>query len=156
MGKLMKSALLASLKALEQAGIETPDAIITATSLGCWENSERLLQQLDEEGETMLKQTLFMQSTHNTIGSRIAIKTHCHGYNATYAHGADSLKWALTDASLLLNSGRAKTVLVGLHDESTTLYNSIQTRLGNKALPPGLLTCTGTEKPPPDLPPEGG
>ena len=45
---------------LEQAGIECPDAIITATSLGCLENSERLLVQLYEEGEVMLKPTYFM------------------------------------------------------------------------------------------------
>ena len=81
MGKIMKSSLLSSLKAMEQAGIEKPDAIITATALGCLENSERLLNQLQEEGEVMLKPTYFMQSTHNTIGSGIAIFTKCHGYN---------------------------------------------------------------------------
>ena len=73
MGKIMKSSLLSSLKAMEQAGIEKPDAIITATALGCLENSELLLNQLQEEGEVMLKPTYFMQSTHNTIGSGIAI-----------------------------------------------------------------------------------
>ena len=92
MGKIMKSSLLSSLKAMEQAGIEKPDAIITATALGCLENSERLLNQLQEEGEVMLKPTYFMQSTHNTIGSGIAIFTKCHGYNVTYTHGKDSLE----------------------------------------------------------------
>lgn len=132
MGKMMKSALLSSMRALEQAGIKTPDAIITATSLGCLENSEKLLFQLQEEGEVMLKQTLFMQSTHNTISSSIAIKTQCHGYNMTYTHGKESLEWALLDAEMLLRSGKAKTVLVGLHDESTPLYRSVQARLGNE------------------------
>ena len=80
----MKSSLLASLEALTQAGIEKPDAIITATEYGCLEHSERLLEQLKDEGEVMLKPTYFMQSTHNTIGGNIAIKTHCHGYNVTY------------------------------------------------------------------------
>ena len=83
MGKIMKSSLLSSLKAMEQAGIEKPDAIITATALGCLENSELLLNQLQEEGEVMLKPTYFMQSTHNTIGSGIAIFTKCHGYNVS-------------------------------------------------------------------------
>ena len=130
MGKIMKSSLLSSLKAMEQAGIEKPDAIITATALGCLENSELLLNQLQEEGEVMLKPTYFMQSTHNTIGSGIAIFTKCHGYNVTYTHGKDSLEWALRDARMLLKSGKAKNVLVGLHDETTPLYRSLMQRIG--------------------------
>ncbi len=130
MGKIMKSSLLSSLKAMEQAGIEKPDAIITATALGCLENSELLLNQLQEEGEVMLKPTYFMQSTHNTIGSGIAIFTKCHGYNVTYTHGKDSLEWALRDARMLLKSGKAKSVLVGLHDETTPLYRSLMLRIG--------------------------
>lgn len=135
MGKIMKSSLLSSLEALEKAGIVTPDAIITGTTYGCLENSEKLLVQLKEEGEEMLKPTYFMQSTHNTIGSNIAIKTHCHGYNITYTQGEDSLAWAIRDAKMLLASGKAKTVLVGCHDESTPLLNLLRTQSGEKALP---------------------
>ena len=132
MGKIMKSALLSSLKALEQAGIETPDAIITATKLGCLEFSENLLRQLSDNGEQMFSPTWFMQSTHNTIGSAIAIRTHCHGYNMTYTQGERSLEWALRDARLLLASGKVKTVLVGLHEESTPYFSSLMKRLGEK------------------------
>ena len=146
MGKIMKSSLLSSLKAMEQAGIEKPDAIITATALGCLENSELLLNQLQEEGEVMLKPTYFMQSTHNTIGSGIAIFTKCHGYNVTYTHGKDSLEWALRDARMLLKIGKAKNVLVGLHDETTPLYRSLMQRVGIDNLLPIhsiaiILTC---------------
>jgi 3-oxoacyl-(acyl-carrier-protein) synthase len=129
MGKIMKSSLLSSLKALKQAGIETPDAIITATSLGCLEFSENLLRQLSENGEQMLSPTWFMQSTHNTIGSNIAIRTHCHGYNATYTQEKKSLEWALRDAQILLATGKAKTVLVGLHEELTPFWNSLLSRV---------------------------
>ena len=135
MGKLMKSSLLASLKALEQAGVENPDAIITATAMGCLENSERLLVQLRDEGETMLKPTYFMQSTHNTISSNIAIRLGCHGYNVTYTQDEDSLEWALRDARQLLESGKCKTVLVGQHDESTPLYRQLMEQLGVRDLP---------------------
>ena len=135
MGKLMKASLLSSLKALKQAGVECLDAIITGTALGCWENSEALLMQLKEEGEVMLSPTNFMQSTHNTISSNIAIRLGCHGYNVTYTQGNESLEWALRDARLLLNSGRYKTVLVGCHDETTPLYRSLMERLGVKNLP---------------------
>lgn len=146
MGKIIKSSLLSSLQALEQAGIECPDAIITATSLGCLENSERLLVQLHEEGEVMLKPTYFMQSTHNTISSNIAIHTKCHGYNMTYTHGNQSLEWALRDAKMLLRSGKVRSVLVGLHDETTVMWRSFMERIERKDLLPIhsiaiVLTC---------------
>ena len=146
MGKIIKSSLLSSLQALEQAGIECPDAIITATSLGCLENSERLLVQLHEEGEVMLKPTYFMQSTHNTISSNIAIHTKCHGYNITYTHGNQSFEWALRDAKMLLRSGKVRSVLVGLHDETTVMWRSFMERMERKDLLPIhsiaiVLTC---------------
>ena len=146
LGRILKSALLSSLKALEEAGVETPDAIITATSLGCLENSVQLLNQLRDEGEQGLKPTWFMQSTHNTIGSAVAIHTGCHGYNATYTHGEDSLRWATADAEMLIRSGRARSVLVGLHDETTPEFCDIMSRLGKRDLKPlhsiaMVLTC---------------
>lgn len=146
MGKIMKSSLLSSMEALAQANIEIPDAIITGTIYGCLEYSELLLEQMKEEGETMLKPTHFMQSTHNTIGSNIAIKTKCHGYNVTYTQGVESLEWAIRDAEMLIKEGKAKTVLVGYHDESTPLFNSLLERDGAEKLPvvhsiAMVLTC---------------
>lgn len=146
MGKIMKSSLLSSMEALAQANIEKPDAIITGTIYGCLEYSELLLEQMKEEGETMLKPTHFMQSTHNTIGSNIAIKTRCHGYNVTYTQGVESLEWAIRDAEMLIKEGKAKTVLVGYHDESTPLFNSLLERDGAEKLPvvhsiAMVLTC---------------
>lgn len=135
MGKIMKSSLLSSLKALKVAGVEQPDAIITGTALGCLENSELLLRQLTEEGEATLKPTYFMQSTHNTISSNIAIRLGCHGYNITYTQDDDSLKWALRDAELLLQSGKVRTVLVGCHDETTSMYRDLLHRIGENEQP---------------------
>ena len=135
MGKLMKSSLLASLKALALAGVSKPDAIITGTDLGCIENSEQLLLQLMREGETCLGPTLFMQSTHNTISSNIAIRLGCHGYNITYSQDEDSMMWALRDARKLLESGLCKTVLVGYHSETTALFRRMMQRLGYHDLP---------------------
>lgn len=136
MGKLMRSTLLSSLKALEMAGIEIPDAIIMGTAWGCLENSEKLLDQMEEEGEVMLKPTFFMQSTHNTLSSNVAIRTHCHGYNVTYTQGRDSMKWALQDAMRQLKSGRCKTVLVCCNDETTPTFSSLMAKIGvNNMLP---------------------
>lgn len=125
MGRIMKASLLASLEALNAAHIEMPDAIITATAYGCTENSEKILRQMQTEGEATVSPTLFMQSTHNTIGSNVAIRTHCHGYNITFTQGQRSLDWALRDAELLLYEGKCKSVLVGWHDELTPLLHDL-------------------------------
>ena len=130
MGRLMKSSLLSSLKALEQAGVEMPDAVVTGTAYGSLEVSERLLGQLDGGEEESVSPTYFMQSTHNTIGSNIAIKLGCHGYNSTYSQGAKSLEWAIADAELLIRSGKCKTVLVGCHDEATPTLRGMLRSLG--------------------------
>lgn len=135
MGKLQKAAMLSSLQALEAAGISQPDAIITGTRYGCLENSERMLLDMEASGETANCPTLFMQSTHNTIGSTLAIKLGCHGYNMTYTQGLDSLRWAMRDARLLLQSGRCKTVLVGCHDESTPLFREMMAHATGEHLP---------------------
>lgn len=117
MGKLMKASLLSAFCALKEAGIKTPDAIVTATSKGMLELSTQFLEEISENKEELLKPTLFMQSTHNTIGSAIAIRTGCHGYNITYSQGDESSFWAVRDARQLLREGEAKTVLVCEFDE---------------------------------------
>ncbi len=135
MGKLLKAATLSSMRALKIAEIEMPDAIITATSRGMLENSEKFLIDMVENGESLLKPTLFMQSTHNTIGSSIAIRLGCHGYNTTYSQGDESLDWAMRDAERLIKSGKANCVLVGVHDESTPLLNELLSKAGKEELP---------------------
>jgi len=139
MGKLMKAATITSLKALREAGIESPDAIITATAYGMLETSEKFLVDMLENGEEMLSPTLFMQSTHNTLSSSIAIRTKCHGYNMTYSQDKDSLEWALRDARRLIASGKAKTVLVGYHDEATPTFQEFARRMG-MPVPPMLYS----------------
>lgn len=71
----------------------------------------------------MLKPTLFMQSTHNTLSSAIAIHLKCHGYNITFSQNNKSWAWSLYQARLLLRLGRCKSMLVGCHDESTQTFN---------------------------------
>ena len=132
MGKLLKAATLSSLKALRMAGVDNPDAIITATANGMLENSEQLLREIADNGEQTTSPTLFMQSTHNTIGSAIAIRLGCHGYNITYTQGDKSLQCALSDARRLIATGQAETVLVGCHDESAPYLNTLLQRLGEE------------------------
>lgn len=115
---LMKASLLSSLRALELSGIGCPDAIIAATSEGMLETSCQFLQDIEDNDEAMLKPTLFMMSTHNTVASAIAIRLGCHGYNITYSQGDASSQWAMRDARRLIADGKAASVLVTSFDES--------------------------------------
>lgn len=137
MCKLLKSAIYTSMTALKDAGIETPDGIITATEYGMLDNSEKFLTQMCREGEELLKPTLFMQSTHNTIGGTLAIRMKCHGYNITFSNGADSLKDAVLDARLQLELGRVENILVGYHNELTPYFADMERRLYGRQNEPG-------------------
>ena len=121
MGKLQKRALVTALKAMEISGIGDPDAILNGTAMGCMENTVQMLNGLAAEGEAMNMPTCFMQSTHNTVASMMAIYTKNHGYNNTYSHRTISFELALQDAFLRLRAGRLRTALVCANDELTDL-----------------------------------
>lgn len=121
MGKLQKRALVTALKAMEISGIGEPDAILNGTAMGCMENTVQMLNGLAAEGEAMNMPTCFMQSTHNTVASMMAIYTKNHGYNNTYSHRTVSFELALQDAFLRLRTGRLRTALVCANDELTEL-----------------------------------
>ena len=125
MGKILKRAVATSKEALNASGLNTVDAIITGTGYGCIENTEFFLDALSNDGEQLLKPTYFMQSTHNTISSLVAIQTKNHGYNVTYAHKGISFDSALQDAWLQLRLGKIDSVLVGGHDEMTETFYHI-------------------------------
>ena len=103
MGRLLKRALVTAIKAMKLSGIEQPDAILNGTAMGCMENSVQFLKGLRDEGDSVSMPTCFMQSTHNTVASMIAIFTKNHGYNTTYSHRAISFELALQDAFLRAN-----------------------------------------------------
>jgi 3-oxoacyl-(acyl-carrier-protein) synthase len=125
MGKLLKRALVCARTAMEQANVEMPDAIITATGLGCIENTEFFLDAMVREGEKLLNPTPFMQSTHNTIGSTIGLDLKCHGYNTHYSQKYVSFDCGLQDAFMQLQNKNIHTVLLNAHDEHSPIFDSI-------------------------------
>jgi 3-oxoacyl-(acyl-carrier-protein) synthase len=102
-----------------------PDAIITATGLGCIENTEIFLDAMAREGEKLLNPTPFMQSTHNTIGSAIGLDIKCHGYNTHYSQKYASFDCGLQDAFMQLQNENIQTVLLNAHDEHSPIFDSI-------------------------------
>ena len=140
MGNLMKRALVTSLKVLKETGIDHPDAIITGTSIGSLDYTEKLLDTLVENGEESLSPTYFMQSTHNTVSSAISIYTATHSYNTTYSHGGVSFELALKDAWMQLYLGQISNAIVGGHDEMVESYFELLKKTGYVGVE-GMVPC---------------
>lgn len=141
LGPMLKRTMAVSIQTLRDAGEEgaafVPDAIITGTAWGNAESSETFLRDMLTGGEQLLKPTPFMQSTHNTIGSLIAISTKNHGYNNTHSQGEDSLRMAMLDAWMLMQQGQIKSALVGLHDSVPAAVNEAYLLVTEDAIPAG-------------------
>lgn len=119
-------------QALQDAGIERPDAIVCATQWGCMLQSMRFLQDMIATNEQELKPTPFIQSTHNTIASLMAILTQNHGYNATYSQGKQSLACALMDIRCQLALGRIRSALVLEFDEQVEAWDEVLSLIGEQ------------------------
>ncbi|REC48320.1 beta-ketoacyl synthase N-terminal-like domain-containing protein [Chryseobacterium pennipullorum] len=119
MSKTVKMSSVASHHALQEAGIDQPDAIIVGTGMGCSQDSEKFLKNVIDHGEEFLTPTFFIQSTHNTVAGQIALGLQCHAYNFTYVNTSSSLEFSLLDAQLQINDGEAQNILVGSTDEQT-------------------------------------
>ena len=130
MSRTVKMGIAASSVCLKDAGVEMPDAIITGTSLGCWEDTEKFLLELIDNDEQYVTPTSFMQSTHNTVSSQIALQLKCMNYNFTYVHKGFSFESAVLDGLMTLNDLDAKNILVGAHDEMTNKYFTMTQRTG--------------------------
>ena len=130
MSHIVKMGVAAARICLEEAGCEMPDAILTSTGMGCIEDTERFLESINENEVNLVSPTAFIQSTHNTIGARIALVMGCNNYNFTYVHRGFSFESTLLDGMLHLSEGNAKQILVGGVDEITERHHAIQHSLG--------------------------
>jgi hypothetical protein len=130
MTRILKMGIAASGMALKDAGITAPDAIVTATALGCTQDTDRFLQSMIEREETALAPTSFIQSTHNTIGGQIALMNKWQVYNMCYTQRGASFESALLDAILLMKEGSATNPLVGAIDELIPNSIALMRRMG--------------------------
>lgn len=117
MAKGIKMSIYAVKQAMNEAENPTLDAILTGTSLGCIEDSEKFLDAIIENEEQFLTPTAFIQSTHNTVAAQIALQLQCKAYNFTYVNGGNSFESALFDGLLQLKFNNAENILVGGVDE---------------------------------------
>lgn len=129
-GRLQKRATATAVDALQKGNIEMPDAIVTGTGLGCIDNTEKFLTSMIANDEEFLQPTFFMQSTHNTISSQVALHLKCHGYNCTYSHRGTSFDSSLFDAYVQMKLGQIGSALVGGQDEMTPAYFKMLGKIG--------------------------
>ncbi len=119
MSRIIKMGTAAALMAKRNSGIEQINGIITGTGYGCLEDSGTFLEKLVINNESALNPTPFIHSTHNTIGSQLALLLQNRGYNQTFTQNAFSFEHALLDAMFYLNENRDQSLLVGGADEAT-------------------------------------
>jgi 3-oxoacyl-(acyl-carrier-protein) synthase len=129
MSKIVRMSIVSSMAATDEAGIDKPDAIVTATGMGCQVDTEKFLKSMIENGEELLTPTSFIQSTHNTVGGSIALGTGNHNYNLTYVHRTFSFESALLDSMMLIGEDKASSVLLGGFDEITEESWLIKTKI---------------------------
>ena len=130
MGKLFKRAIATAVDVMDKGKMEQVDAIITGTGLGCIEHTEKFLNAMLDNDEECLPPTHFMQSTHNTISSQIALHLKCHGYNCTYSHRGTSFDNSLLDALTQMHLGDIHSAMVCGHEEMTPAYFEMLGKIG--------------------------
>ncbi len=130
MSKIVRLGVVSAKIAMEDAGLDQPDAIITGTGMGCQVDTEKFLNAMLENNETLLTPTAFIQSTHNTMGAQIALMLGNNNYNFTYVHRTFSFESALLDSMMMLAENEASNVLLGGIDEITEESWLIKTRIG--------------------------
>ena len=130
----MRRIVAAARMVLQQTGI-TPDAILCETEWGCMAQSMRFLQDMLDNDEQQLKPTLFIQSTHNTVASLIAILTGNHGYNATYARHPLSPSAAMMDIRTQMALGQIRSALVLQFDEQVESWDQVLAQVGDQMTP---------------------
>lgn len=121
MGRAIKMGASAARMAVTEAGVENVDAIMSGTGLGCFEDSEKFLLAIINNDEQFLTPTSFIQSTHNTVGSQVALIMQCREYNYTYVHRGFSFDTCVMDALMSIEEGK-KTILIGGIEEHTPIY----------------------------------
>ena len=130
MSRTIRMGMYAAAICLKEAKVEMPDAILVGTGLGCMEDTERFLEAIHENEEGLIAPTQFIQSTHNTVGSAIALELKCYNYNFTYVHRGFSFESAVLDALMMGEEMGTANVLVGGIDELTEMYLDVTEKIG--------------------------
>ena len=129
MSRIMRMSLATAIKTLEVANVQVPQAVITATGLGCLDDTGNFLIKMCDPDNRMMNPTAFIQSIHNTMGGQIAIHLKSNCYNNTFTQDVLSFEHALLDTIMILEEGTITSALLGGIDELTELKQDLTSRL---------------------------
>lgn len=130
LSRMLRIGLTSSILCLKEAGITSPDGIITATGYGFLDETEKFLREILDRQEKQLTPTFFMQGTYNALAGLVALSLKCTGYNNTYVSQGFAFETALDDAILQLNSNPDGNFVVGAYDEAAKVQYITGTRAG--------------------------
>ena len=130
-----RKMMVAMKKVVQESGIEPAkiEAIFCATHLGNIEQTAAFLEAMLNENEQNLPPTLFMNSTHNTVASQVAIELKNHHYNITYSDGEKSLESALLDMKTQLELGLIQNALVLEFDTCEPKFDAMLQKVGKSS-----------------------
>ena len=134
LGRAQKMVLLAAHKALEEFPLapsaQDQTAVCLGTGFGELGETLLFLENLVRLEEREPKPTRFVNSVHNSLASQVAINFCLKGENHTLTQGPISFELALWQAAVLLQTGRARQVLVCGVDELTPFLGYVGVELG--------------------------
>jgi len=133
-------AVVALRRALEDAGLDAatlragqaarPTAVFAATACGPSSYTERILEQIQEEGPEAVSPSLFTESVANAPAAQIALACGALGPNVTITQREVGPLLALRRGALEIAEGRAEQVLVAVVEELTPMEHSVFDRFG--------------------------
>lgn len=130
MSRIIRLGVTTGMMALREAQVPVPGGIVMGTGYGCMEDTGSFMTKMVSLREEALNPTPFIQSTHNTIGSQLALLLGCQAYNQTFTQGAFSFEHALLDAVLHVKEDPSRTLLAGGADEITDVSHALWKRFG--------------------------
>ena len=120
-------AVVAARMALADAGLPLPEApdpdcgVLLATSFGASSFTQRMLDQILDEGPESISPFLFMESVANAPAGQVAIHARAGGPNVTVCQREAGPVAALGRAAAEVAAGRAARALAGAAEEMTPL-----------------------------------
>lgn len=131
LSRMLRIGLTASVMCMRNAGVQSPDGIITATGYGFLEDTEKFLREIIERNEQQLTPTFFMQGTYNALAGLAGLALRCTGYNNTYVSKGFALGSALQDAAAQIRRQPELNFLVGAYDEAAAVQYKSAAREGH-------------------------
>lgn len=134
LGRAQKMVLLAAHEALQEFPLspsgQDQAAVCLGTGFGELGETLLFLENLVRLEEREPKPTRFANSVHNSLASQVAINFGLKGENHTLTQGPISFELALWQAAVVLQSGRARHVLVCGVDELTPFLGFVGVEFG--------------------------